>query len=412
MANKAKTIIYTIIILAVFLIAAGSIVLVSLMLGQNNDQTSFITNTNNINITTNDNVNEVIEDEEDVIEKSDDNSSDNRLTVEWNEEPVQHDISNYDFTIPEDLQEYEDDVNDFYKVYQVGIVNSEPFQGKPFLLIERTCNGPCGIGHYRVIDDRDDQGLILLRIISNQIWEGDHQYFTISDAYDVSELHYAEFLNIEYDTRTLSFEAEEFSPAVLFKDYAYNIWDNNASRIKSSYLRHDVYGTLYERDEGGIFMVKLPDHTVKIYRLEFPFELSKGDGYTSYLDSTGIYIPVDTNNERNKSISGSYTPISIQNVCPPVTYSYISDIEDRLVSAGTLDRYYDKREVFILEDDQDELYKEIYEWGWEPSYTYEEMISDYPLIFLKDDLERWLMLVNVDYYPSLEAGCGYLNSVL
>jgi len=208
----------------------------------------------------------------------------------------------------------------------------------------------------------------------------------------------------------LNFEAEDFSPATMFSDYIargnYNQSTQKYSgRNLKSDIRHPQYGILYEETDEGYFISKLPDGTLKLYRLTFLFSLFSDDKTGFLVQSAKLNLRFSN----GSTFSANYTPISPR-VCPPREYDVQKGIESKIKKSGTIDS---AGEFYELSNSNDPMYNEIYQSFYNPDkISYATFLSDHPFIFWKDALGRIFRLRNAKFYPAVETECGYFNSVL
>ena len=297
------------------------------------------------------------------------------LDVSWLDFAQVVQISDLDLEIPESNQEL--------SAYKVGIVQGGEFDGDDLYIIEERVL--YAKRHYRVIDDRDDTGLVLLSNISNEVASEGSENYILSNAYIIPDLIFPQSISIAQSEGQLEFEVEVFSPAALFDEFI-----DDANAIIREDLVHDEYGALYESVDGGYFVVKAYDHTVKIYRLAFPFE--------------EFEFSLDT--EMGDRIDGVYSPEQ-PSVCPPILYDVHIGIDSRLSTISLID------EVALYEpiDQVDSLVRDVYEVQDQVS-DYKAFLQDHPVLLFKDQLDRWVRMRNIEYYHNSETECGYTNSAI
>ena len=332
------------------------------------------------------------------------------ISVSWLSEPVKVSPSTIGLSVKDPNAWEGIKVDDLYAVYQVGTVTSAPFQNDKFYVIARACLGPCGSFYYRIIDDRGKQGLVFLTNLSNEIDQSDKVFFVETGQYDVPTLRFPTKLSVQYAGKTLNFEAEDFSPATMFKDYIERgNWDQStkkytARNLKSN-IRHPQYGILYEETDDGYFITRLPDGTLKLYRLQFPFSLSDDDKTGFLVQSAKLNLRLTNGG----TFTANYTPISPR-VCPPREYDAQKGIEGKIKKSGTIDSAGD---FYELSNPNDPMYDEIYQSFYNPDkISHAAFLADHPIIFWKDALDRWFRLRNSKFYPAVETECGYFDSVL
>lgn len=332
------------------------------------------------------------------------------ISVNWLSEPVKVNPSTIGLSVKDPNAWRGMKVDDLYMVYQVGTVVNAPFQNDKFYVIARACLGPCGSFYYRVIDDRGKQGLVFLANLSNEIVQSDKVFFIETRQYDVPALRFPEKLSVQYAGKTLNFEADDMSPATMFKDYIkLESWNRSmqkdtARNLKSD-IRHPQYGILYEETDDGYFIVKLPDGTLKLYRLQFSFSLSDDDE-TDFLVQ---FAKLNLRLANSSTFTANYTPIS-PGVCPPREYDVQKGIESKIKKSGTIDSAGD---FYELSNPNDPMYDEIYQSFYNPDkISHDAFLADHPIIFLKDALDRWVRFRNTKFYPAAESDCRYFDSVL
>ncbi|MBI2309288.1 hypothetical protein HYU89_00085 [Candidatus Collierbacteria bacterium] len=332
------------------------------------------------------------------------------ISVNWLSEPVKVNPLTIGLSVKDPNAWEGIKVDDLYAVYQVGAVTNAPFQNDKFYVIARACLGPCGSFYYRVVDDRGKQGLVLLANLSNEVDQSDKVFFVESSQYDIPALRFPAKLSVQRAGISLSFEAEDFSPATMFKDYIERgNWNQStqkytARNLKSD-IRHPQYGILYEETDDGYFIARLPDGTLKLYRLQFPFSLSDDDKTGFLVQSAKLSLRL-TNSD---TFTANYTPISPR-VCPPREYDVQKGIESKIKKSGTIDSAGD---FYELSDSNDPMYTEIYQSFYNPNkISYATFLADHPFVFWKDVLGRWFRLRNAKFYPAVETECGYFDSVL
>ncbi len=304
------------------------------------------------------------------------------ISVNWLVEPVKVSPATLGLSI-KDPNAYEGTkVDDIYTVWQVGTIVSTTFQNDKLYVIARACLGPCGSFYYRVVDDRGRMGLVLLTNLSNEMDQSDNVFFTESSQYDIPALRLPPKLSVQYSGANLNFEAEDFSPAAMFKDYV----DGYTKRSLNQNIRHPQYGILYEETDAGYFIVKLPDGTVKFYRLVFPFTLS--DGSAGFLMAS---TKLDLSFYDGSKFSANYTPTAPA-ACPPRKYDILKNIEGQLEKKGVFNS---TNEFYELRNPEDK-----------------SNLSKHPEIYWKDVLGRWFRLKNMEFYYGAETECFYFDSVL
>lgn len=295
-------------------------------------------------------------------------------------------------------------LDDIFTVHRVGKVVGGTFSGDDFYILERSCLGPCGKFHYRVIDDRKNQGLVLLKSLSNQIDPDDRGLFILTEQYDIETLHLPQKISVKYEEKLLHFTSEDFSPAVMFEEYVKN-------KILDSELSHPIYKTLYQSAEAGNFIIKLPDHTIKLYRLDLPFHLND-DPSAPYLGKTALldirFSPPGTVlPEPNYPLY--YTPMA-KTVCPPAEYEIYREPGDTLKNIGALSS---GEELFIPKDPDHTLNKTYFESYYKNrEISYEKFIGQYPVILMRDAMDRMMILRKSAFLSPAETECPYFNSVL
>ncbi len=345
------------------------------------------------------------------------------LDIEWLGQAKKLNVSEFHFFVKSDEWLT---VDKAFQVYQVGVVKSEFFQESRLLLVERWLGGPGGAFHYRVVDDQKNKKLIVLSHVSNPFVDEDAGNFAVSDAYDIADLHFPETLNMSVSSKDFVLEAETFSPAVLFDDYFKDLKERE--RDVREIAVHPTYGKVFENVKDGYFIVKLPDHTVKLYRLQFPFPTTvRPDlGWVTLVSDFSFVIQ----GEETPSFSGTYTPVSIF-PCPPRMYRVHSGIDARLKKNGIFVPFKDAMEslsgstdmipmdYYEPVDTQDEFYKQAYNSSYQyypqasqQKIAYEDFVRDHPLVFWKDAMGRWVQLSSIKYQSPVETECQYYNSIL
>lgn len=317
------------------------------------------------------------------------------LTIDWLDDPEEVDISELDLEVPEYFE--------FVNAYKVGTVDGSDFDGKDFYLIEEKY--VFAKRHYRVIDDRGGRGLVLLANISNDVAEQSEDTYEITNQYIIPELEMPEELFVTVDEEDLVFEMETFSPAAMFDDfvedsrsYAYSDFGADANES----LVHDVYGTLYQNENGGYFVVEVPDHTTKIYRLAYPISIGEDDVMGFAISTFDISLET----EDGSVIQGEYTPERPW-VCPPKLYDVHEGIEGQLTEVASQDDV-----VFYKQaNDADDIVREIYDALYNTD-DYRTFLENNPVLFFEDDLGRWIRIRKTEYYPALETECSYINSAI
>lgn len=324
------------------------------------------------------------------------------LQMRWNDAPIKLDPAELGFTLNYRAQQEGAKLDDLYTVYHVGTVLGDTFGGSRFLLVGRWCEGPCGLSFYRVVEwnyGAKKPQFLVLKNISAELFPVDEGIFNMTEGYDISELHVPKELRIPFKEKELVFRAEPFSPDVLFEGFT-------SKRSLKVELTHPDYGKLYEDTEGGYFIIKLPDHTVKLYRLAFPFEGE--EDRTSYRPGHELTLSYDNGESVVESFwfDNSYIP------CPPIDY-IVSEVQPAgLAARGTINEdgsFYEPR------DTQSPLYRDFYEKVYFPGRTdvsYDEFVKSRPFIFWQDALGRWFQFTNIKDGPLAETECGHMNSVL
>lgn len=328
------------------------------------------------------------------------------LEVAWNAQPVA--VMPEQIGITESL--YGHDVaewltfDELFKTYKVGEVASEPFVGAGFYVIERACEGPCGVGHYRVIDAREaGAGLILLENYSNDVFETDEQMFSLRSDIVISDLEMPSSFQIAGPSGILEFMVEPFTPAAMFNDYT-----TVSGHSYDASLVHPTYGAMFQDIVSqashvglgnGTFIVRVPDHTIKLYHLAFPFDLESSDYYGALIGAASLR---NVETHEGEFISGDYSPISPA-ACPPRSFEIVEGAEQYAAALPG-------GEFYALEN-IDQAFVDRF-WTYN---TVEEMQVDadaYNLLFFKDVLDRWFLFRNLDIYIGAETECPYRDSVL
>lgn len=328
------------------------------------------------------------------------------LQVAWSNQPVA--VMPDQLGITESL--YGNDVPDWlvftelFKTYKVGEVASNPFAGAGFYVIERKCEGPCGVGHYRVIDAREmGAGLLLLENYSNDVFATDEHMFEMRNDIIVSDLEMPTSFQIAGPGGVLEFMAEPFTPAAMFNDYT-----TVSGHSYDASLVHPTYGAMFQDIVSqtsyvglgnGTFIVRVPDHTIKLYHLAFPFDLESSDYYGALIGAASLRN-VETHD--GELISGDYSPISPA-ACPPRSFEIIEGAEQYAAALPGGE--------FYAVENIDQAFVDRF-WTYN---TIEEIQVDadaFNLLFFKDELERWFLFRNLDIYIGAETECPYRDSVL
>ncbi|MBI4280566.1 hypothetical protein HY628_00020 [Candidatus Uhrbacteria bacterium] len=298
----------------------------------------------------------------------------------------------------------------YFDVYQVGTVEAPAsLRGNRLLLIERQV--AFGFLHYRVLDDPKKIKLVFLTNLSNIMDPEDEPYFIKTTLYDIPDLRLPNEVTLTVQGKEVKFFAERFSPAVLFVTFINRLSSSAPGQLKAD-LVHPTYGTLYKDLDFGSFIFRLPDHTLKLYHLEYPMPTTTfAREYAGGLEGAPLTLRLND----GTTLTDEYT-LDAPWLCPPRKYNIYQategDSDDRFKEGGRL-----SNEILFYEPRQtdDPLYQDIYNqiyWRAATAISYQEFLAEHPVILVSDRLGRWQILTKVKFYPALETECGYFNSVL
>ena len=335
------------------------------------------------------------------------------LAVDWLDTPTRIDAQTLGFALPEPSGYALDDaeqLNQIYQVHHVGTITSAPFGGRALYLIHRACEGTCAGVHYRVIDDRGERGLMLLRQYSNDLFEEDEPYFFRTNEYTIKEFAAPDSITLTREEKQFQIEAEPFSPAVLARDYRP---DPDATYLE--HLEHEIFGTVVEHVEAGLFYVTMPDLSLKIYRAEDPLFLASESHDPLELIVNRIFfseIPESLPHKEENSIFDTYSPNTPGVSGPPRSYDIVDDLTGRVIPIDIDET--SEEQLYVLASWEDPMYREVFdELLHRPNLPeYEDFLESNPLLFWRNRLGRWVRLRRTFYYPNSETKCGYINSAL
>ncbi len=302
---------------------------------------------------------------------------------------------------------------DNLEIYRVGTVASGPYQGDDLLIFHQEILFHGQVLIDRVIHDLDQNRFILLRQLSGTSDTSETYLTTLfwaADDINIPSLFLPERLSLNGATLI----AGRFSPDDIFNHFRRYYQYNADTKEDESFLKNweqigeiKGIGTIYEELDGGYFIVRNPDHTIKIYEAELPTrnKLLLGNyGRYYYPDEMELKIDLDDGG----LFTGIYGFYASTSACQPSNYSVLKlspeQAETRFESMGTFAGY-----QFLAPID---LADELYDLMPKADEARQLVKEKYPVLMVQDGLGRYVAYFNIEFLEEYGSGCSYSNSVL
>ncbi|MCK5591220.1 MAG: hypothetical protein KAI72_04620, partial [Candidatus Pacebacteria bacterium] len=195
------------------------------------------------------------------------------INIDWFSEIKKEPIEN--FFSQDVLDNFYTDCNynlpcyNLFSFYKAGSVRSGKYKDYNYYLVSRTFMGHgSSDDYYRAIFNSSEKKLILLKKHSNEPYGEDKPFFTVAENITVENLLPKKEILIPNSSYYL--EAHDESPNALFSKMI------SIEYYKSKKIFTDPEaGDVYMEDKTKTFFVKVPDGSLKIYRIKLPFVRSR-----------------------------------------------------------------------------------------------------------------------------------------
>lgn len=297
-------------------------------------------------------------------------------------------------------------IRGFFRWYEVGVINVEPYEGYKLLVLDSLCDGMCISSYlYRFAYNEDTGELVMLERHSTSTYTP--EYVTPLEAGKDTTTYFSSIVPPE----TVSIP-ETGSVVTLAQRDSWYLNDDNLTTVA---FTDPVVGNFYYSGDGksiGCVYLKSEDGSISTYSYEN--DLFTDDNVTLTFDDGSGSIPITDNYALTTGGCG------LAGSC-----YFIRDIEDSDVTyAGTTSNGIDLYEVVDPYEGaaQDEnanaaqaeidntytihvgMYQYVDELQGLTPPTFEEFLDEHPVLYWRDPFGRWSSITQTTYNPPAECG--------
>ncbi|MDD3284423.1 MAG: hypothetical protein PHZ07_02410 [Patescibacteria group bacterium] len=331
---------------------------------------------------------------------------DGEILIEWSEWPASKtgwDIFNYqkmqDFLKDDEFFKNTDEnisnLISSFSVLKVGKIIEGSYTGNDLYIVTFQPEGPIRVQMLRVIKDNDD--LIVIGKNSDQLDEFYQKFFIVNNNISIANFGVLETINIPDSSFVL--KKTDSEPFKLMTSY------DNPEKL----FKYNDKDYIYKDKTSNCFIARANDGTVREYSFDLKFLGQKGDSQPAHaipykLDITWTNSSKNTNEYIFKAMTGCGASGCYNYV------NYISDNDIKEIGkTSTGDSIYGLRDS-NFKDILKVMYDQYY-----PGYnsqtqtqnekiSFEEFLSNRPLIFWKDPFGKFIEFRDAKYLPAVECG--------
>lgn len=337
------------------------------------------------------------------------------INIDWFSEIKKEPVEN--FFSQDVLDNFYTDCNydlpcyNLFSFYKAGSVRSGKYKNYNYYLVSRTFMGHgSSDDYYRAIFNSSEKEIILLKKYSNEPYGKDKPFFTVAENITVENLLPKKEILIPNSSYYL--EAHDESPNILFSKMI------SIEYYKSKKIFTDPeVGDVYMEDKTKTFFVKVPDGSLKIYRIKLPFvssrEKSEDWNYDDLLlDITFTDGKVNTENYFHGS---RYQFVCAGGDMYDIVPEKDLSPEKNLRLLGTSpngEKFYEFKSNKLKEYYENTNSLSGIRYHINDNISFEQFESFHPLIFWKDPFDRWVQFTNNRLSSMAECGGGLSNSAI
>ena len=298
-----------------------------------------------------------------------------------------------------------------FSFYKAGSVRSGKYKDYDYYLVSRTFIGHgSSDDYYRAIFNPSEKKLILLEKYSNEPSGEDKPFFTVAENITVENLLPKKEILIPNSSYYL--EAHEESPNILFSKMI-SIEHDKSKKI----FTDPEAGDVYMEDKTKTFFVKVPDGSLKIYRIKLPFVKSREKSEDWNYDDLLLDITFTDGkaNTENYFHGSRYQFVCAGGDMYDIVPEKDLNPEKNLRLLGTSsngEEFYEFKSNKLKEYYENTNSLSGIRYHINDDIFFEQFESFHPLIFWKDPFGRWVQFTNNRLSSMAECGGGLSNSAI